>query len=141
MQDRGLHDHAGGGFFRYCVDRQWTIPHFEKMLYDQALGLWTYSVAARRFGREDYHRTAAGIIRSLQDSFLEDGLFNAALDADTNHHEGATYLWTPDEIRAALSPEQADAVCRPLTSPRVATSRAGTIWSGAVARGLCLTPE
>jgi uncharacterized protein len=110
MQDRGLHDHAGGGFFRYCVDRQWTIPHFEKMLYDQALGLWNYSVAARRFGREDYRRTAAGIIRSLQDSFLDEGLFNAALDADTNHHEGATYLWTPGEIREALSPEQADAV-------------------------------
>lgn len=110
MQNRGLHDHAGGGFFRYCVDRQWTIPHFEKMLYDQALSLWNYSVAARRFGREDYRRTAAGIIRSLQDSFQENGLFNAALDADTNHHEGATYLWTPDEIKSTLSPEQTEAI-------------------------------
>ena len=110
MQNRGLHDHAGGGFFRYCVDRQWTIPHFEKMLYDQALGLWNYSVAARRYGREDYRRTATGIIRSLQDSFLENGLFNAALDADTDHEEGATYLWTPDEVRAALSSDQAEAM-------------------------------
>ncbi|MGD9940933.1 MAG: thioredoxin domain-containing protein [Clostridia bacterium] len=110
MKDRGLHDHAGGGFFRYCVDRQWTIPHFEKMLYDQALSLWNYSAAARRFAREDYRRTASGIIRSLEDSFLEDGLFNAALDADTNHEEGATYLWTPDEIRSALSTEQAEAI-------------------------------
>ena len=108
MQNRGLHDHAGGGFFRYCVDRQWTIPHFEKMLYDQALSLWNFSAAAKRFGREDYRRTAAGIIRSLADSFLEDGLFNAALDADTNHEEGATYLWTPDEVRSALSREEAD---------------------------------
>jgi uncharacterized protein YyaL (SSP411 family) len=110
MQNRGLHDHAGGGFFRYCVDRQWTIPHFEKMLYDQALSLWNYSVAARRFGREDYRRTAAGIVHSLQHSFLDDGLFNAALDADTGHEEGATYLWTPDEIRAALSDDQAVAI-------------------------------
>jgi hypothetical protein len=110
MQDRGLHDHVGGGFFRYCVDKKWTIPHFEKMLYDQALSLWNYSVAARRFGREDYRRTAEGIIRSLQDSFLDGGLFNAALDADTNHDEGATYLWTPDEVRATLNPEQAEAI-------------------------------
>jgi uncharacterized protein YyaL (SSP411 family) len=110
MQERGLHDHAGGGFFRYCVDRRWTIPHFEKMLYDQALGLWNYSLAARQFGREDYRRTATGIIRSLQDSFLDASLFNAALDADTDHDEGATYLWTPDGIKAVLSPEQAAVV-------------------------------
>jgi hypothetical protein len=110
MQDRGLHDHVGGGFFRYCVDKKWTIPHFEKMLYDQALNLWNYSVAARRFGREDYRRTSAGIIRSLEDSFLDAGLFNAALDADTDHEEGTTYLWTPDELRAALSSGQAEAI-------------------------------
>ncbi len=110
MQERGLHDHVGGGFFRYCIDKKWTIPHFEKMLYDQAMSLWNYSVAARRFGRDDYRRTATGIIRSLEDSFLDEGLFNAALDADTNHEEGATYLWTPDEVRAALSAGQAEAM-------------------------------
>ena len=62
MMTRGLHDHLQGGFFRYTVDREWTIPHFEKMLYDQAMLLWNYAVASRLFGSSGYRETAAGIV-------------------------------------------------------------------------------
>ena len=97
---RGLHDHLQGGFFRYCVDRAWTVPHFEKMLYDQALLLWVYAVAARLFDDARYGAVARGVVRALDDTFLlPDGVYRSAHDADTNHVEGDTYLWTEDELR------------------------------------------
>jgi len=102
MSSGGLHDHLQGGFFRYCTDREWIIPHFEKMLYDQAQLLWVYALAARLFGRPDYAETARGVLRCLRDSFAQDGLFIAGLDADTEHHEGATYLWSVDELGGLL---------------------------------------
>lgn len=107
MQRRGLHDHLQGGFFRYCTDRGWTIPHFEKMLYDQAMLLWSYSLAARVFGREDFRRTAQGVYRCLEETFAEDGVYVSGHDADTDHAEGATYIWTPAEIDAVLGAEDA----------------------------------
>lgn len=110
MQRRGLHDHLQGGFFRYTVDRTWTIPHFEKMLYDQALLLWNYSVASRLFSREDYRRTAAGILRCLEETFRIDALYASGHDADTHHEEGATYLWSTDELEKLLSPESRTAL-------------------------------
>ncbi len=112
MQTRGLHDHLAGGFFRYTVDADWTIPHFEKMLYDQALCLWNYSVAARRFNSRSYQDTASGVIGCLEHDFLEDGLFNAAIDADTEHQEGATYLWPFEELRRVLNSAQLEALSR-----------------------------
>jgi len=105
MRSGGLHDHLQGGFFRYCTDSSWTIPHFEKMLYDQAQLLWTYALAARVWDRPDYAATARGVLRCLRESFLEDGLFISGLDADTNHHEGATYLWHLAEIEGIVGPE------------------------------------
>ena len=103
MMNRGLHDHLQGGFFRYCVDRRWQIPHFEKMLYDQAMHLWVYSLAVGVFGCDRYRRVVHKIIRCLKETFATgDGLFVTAHDADTDHLEGATYLWTPGEIRAVL---------------------------------------
>lgn len=110
MHARGLYDHLAGGFFRYTVDANWTIPHFEKMLYDQALCLWNYSLAARSFGNRAYRKTATGVIDCLNRDFLEDGLFNAAIDADTEHDEGATYIWSFQELRDLLSFEQLAAV-------------------------------
>ncbi|TVQ98124.1 MAG: thioredoxin domain-containing protein [Spirochaetaceae bacterium] len=106
MVTRGLHDHLQGGFFRYCVDRQWTIPHFEKMLYDQAMLLWNYAFATALWRDPAHEEAATGIVRCLSETFLHDGLLCAAHDADTNHHEGETYLWTRDEIERVLSPEQ-----------------------------------
>lgn len=106
MMIRGLHDHLQGGFFRYCVDSQWTIPHFEKMLYDQAMMLWVYSWAYTVFKKEEYKEVIDGIEKCLDETFLDDGLYISAHDADTEHHEGKTYLWTLKELRNALDPDE-----------------------------------
>jgi len=103
---RGLNDHLQGGIYRYCVDREWTIPHFEKMLYDQAMALWTYSLACRVTGRENYRRMSENIIRSLHETFAADGMYVSAFNADTDHREGATYLWSKEELAALLTAEE-----------------------------------
>ncbi|MBI4019748.1 MAG: thioredoxin domain-containing protein [Candidatus Aenigmarchaeota archaeon] len=100
---RGLHDHLQGGFYRYCTDSSWTIPHFEKMLYDQAMLLWVYSWASKVLGKYEYRIVAEMIIKCLEETFEGDGLFYSAHDADTNHEEGGTYLWTKTELENALS--------------------------------------
>ena len=103
----GLHDHLQGGFFRYCVDSQWVIPHFEKMLYDQAMLLWIYSLAYKIFKKEEYKLIAEKIIKCLEETFLSgENLFYSAHDADTNHEEGLTYLWTLEEIKRSLTEEE-----------------------------------
>ncbi|TVQ25050.1 MAG: thioredoxin domain-containing protein [Spirochaetaceae bacterium] len=117
MQQRGLHDHLGGGFFRYCVDEAWTIPHFEKMLYDQALLLWVYATAARLYGRDDYAQTAHGIAACLERDFLKEGLFVSAHDADTGHREGETYLWSREQIQEVLSAGEWEAFSRAYELP------------------------
>ncbi len=106
MMMRGLNDHLQGGIYRYCVDREWTIPHFEKMLYDQAMALWTYSLACRVTGRENYRRMSENIIRSLHETFAADGMYVSAFNADTDHREGATYLWSKEELAALLTAEE-----------------------------------
>lgn len=103
MMSRGLCDHLQGGFFRYCVDREWTIPHFEKMLYDQAMLLWVYSWALKVFDKPEYKNTVAGIIESLDETFFYNGLYISAHDADTNHKEGETYLWGVEELKERLN--------------------------------------
>jgi uncharacterized protein YyaL (SSP411 family) len=106
MCRRGLNDHLQGGIFRYCVDAEWKIPHFEKMLYDQALALWTYSLAFRVTGTVEYKTMADSIIRCLEESYGEDGLYISAHDADTGHVEGATYLWSWDQLKSELLPDE-----------------------------------
>jgi uncharacterized protein len=106
MQLRGLHDHLEGGIFRYCVDREWTIPHFEKMLYDQAMALWCYSLAYRLTSRDQYRITSEKILRCLDESFRTEDLYITGIDADTEHREGATYLWTYDQLKIELLPEE-----------------------------------
>jgi hypothetical protein len=105
MMSGGLTDHLQGGIFRYCVDRKWTIPHFEKMLYDQALSLWTYSLAYKVTGNPDYKVMAEKILKCLDECFEDNGLYVTAFNADTDHHEGATYLWSHDEIKSLLGEE------------------------------------
>jgi len=102
MRLRGLHDHLQGGIFRYCVDNEWTIPHFEKMLYDQAMALWVYALAFKVTGSFHYKTMAEKILRCLDDSFLSNGLYISAHDADTVHEEGATYLWSFEELSVVL---------------------------------------
>jgi uncharacterized protein YyaL (SSP411 family) len=109
----GLFDHLGGGFFRYCVDREWTIPHFEKMLYDNAALLGTYSDAYAATNETLYAdiagATADWLLRDMQDPR---GGFYSTLDADSEGHEGKFYLWTPAEIDALLEADEAAAIKR-----------------------------
>lgn len=94
----GLHDHLQGGFYRYTVDSKWQIPHFEKMLYDQAMHLWIYSLAVRLLKKDLYKDVVKQLIRCLKETFEIDGLFAAGHDADTEHEEGTTYTWKADEL-------------------------------------------
>ncbi len=111
MRLSGLNDHLQGGIFRYCVDRKWTIPHFEKMLYDQAMALWCYSLAYKVIGNNEYKKMAESIIRCLDDCFADNGLFISAHDADTEHVEGATYIWSYAELKASLGPDEFKRFC------------------------------
>ena len=106
MRLRGLSDHLQGGIFRYCVDREWTIPHFEKMLYDQAMALWCYALAYRVFGSEAYKVMAEGIVRCIEETFEKDGLFISAHDADTGHEEGGAYVWRYEDLVNALASDE-----------------------------------
>ncbi len=103
----GLNDHLGGGFFRYSVDARWEIPHFEKMLYDNAALLSAYSLAYR-FTRKPRYAAVASAAANwlLRDMRHQRGAFFAALDADSEGHEGLYYLWTPDQARALLPAEE-----------------------------------
>jgi uncharacterized protein YyaL (SSP411 family) len=112
MMRGGLNDHLQGGIFRYCVDREWTIPHFEKMLYDQAMALWCYALAWKITAVESYKRMALAIVRCLDDSFLHPGgLYVSSHDADTDHTEGVTYLWEYKSLQEALSTEEFSLLC------------------------------
>ncbi|MFE0437552.1 thioredoxin domain-containing protein [Streptomyces nigra] len=118
MARGGIYDQLGGGFARYSVDRDWVVPHFEKMLYDNALlcrvyaHLWraTGSDLARRVALE----TADFMVRELR---TEQGGFASALDADSDdgtgrHVEGAYYVWTPGQLREALGDDDAELAAR-----------------------------
>ena len=106
MAMRGLHDHLQGGFYRYCVDASWTIPHFEKMLYDQAMMLWVYSTAYKVLMKSEYKTIVEKIIVCLEQTYAHEGLYYAAHDADTGHQEGITYVWTKGELQKHLTQEE-----------------------------------
>ncbi|MBM3634716.1 MAG: thioredoxin domain-containing protein [Actinobacteria bacterium] len=111
MAAGGVCDQVGGGFHRYSVDDIWLVPHFEKMLYDNALLLRDYALAVRLTG-EDRHGEVAGRIAEylLREMRTEGGAFAAAQDADSPGGEGAFFTWTPDEIRDLLPATEAEAV-------------------------------
>ena len=106
MRLKGINDHLQGGIFRYCVDREWTIPHFEKMLYDQAMALWCYSLAYRVIGRGTYKTMAEKILKCLEECFKNEGLYITGYDADTLDEEGATYLWNYKQLKNELLPDE-----------------------------------
>jgi len=105
MAEGGLYDQLGGGFCRYSVDAEWMIPHFEKMLYDNGSLLAVYSLAAIATGEPLFRRVVAETADwALRDMQGPDGGFQAALDADSEGHEGRFYVWERAEIEALLSP-------------------------------------
>jgi len=110
MAAGGIHDHVGGGFHRYSTDTDWLVPHFEKMLYDQATLLRAYSAGYALTGSEHYRRVASGLVTYvLRDLTDPAGGWYAAEDADTQGVEGAFTCWQVDELRAVLGAD-ADAV-------------------------------
>ncbi|MHC4623168.1 MAG: thioredoxin domain-containing protein [Planctomycetota bacterium] len=108
MAKGGIYDHLGGGFHRYSTDVRWLVPHFEKMLYDQALLSGVYVQAYQAIGNEAYARTAREVFDYvLRDMTAPEGGFYSAEDADSEGKEGLFYVWTPAEIEGVLGPEHA----------------------------------
>jgi len=130
----GIFDQVGGGFHRYSVDAEWTVPHFEKMLYDNAQLAAIYAKASHAFGEPLYRRVArrtidyvlAEMTLAAGDQNASDigakphggataqkgGAFFSAQDAEVNHREGQNYLWTSEQLRELLSPDDAELVKR-----------------------------
>ena len=112
MAAGGVYDHIGGGFHRYSTDARWLVPHFEKMLYDNALLAMDYLEALQVAGRQDFARVAREILRYVQrDMTSAEGAFYSASDADSpdahgHNQEGLFYTWTPTEIEVVLGKDR-----------------------------------
>ncbi len=103
MRQGGIYDQVGFGFHRYSTDARWLVPHFEKMLYDQALLAMAYTEAFQATGKAEYRQTAREILTYvLRDMTSPEGGFYSAEDADSQGQEGKFYLWTQSEIRQVL---------------------------------------
>lgn len=111
MARGGIYDHLGGGFHRYSTDRMWNVPHFEKMLYDNALLAFTYLEGFQALGDSMF----AGVAKETLDYLLRDmqspdGAFYSAEDAGGVGKEGEYYIWTTEELKTLLAPEEMEAV-------------------------------
>ncbi len=109
----GIYDHLGGGFSRYSVDERWLVPHFEKMLYDNAQLLELLAIAYQRSGKALYrqraHETVAWLRREMTTG---EGAFSASLDADSEGEEGKFYVWSYDEVIKHLGIEDGEFFAR-----------------------------
>jgi uncharacterized protein YyaL (SSP411 family) len=113
MANGGMYDQIGGGFHRYSVDARWLVPHFEKMLYDNAqiprLYLEAWQVTRDPAQRAVVEDTLDYVLRDMRHP---EGAFFSATDADSEGEEGKYFVWTPDEVRAVVDPADVDLVCR-----------------------------
>ena len=121
MARGGIYDQLGGGFARYSVDKGWVVPHFEKMLYDNALLLRAYTRMSRRPGGTGVAAGEHGVLRAVAEETADwmvrdlrtaEGGFASALDADSEGEEGTYYVWTPAQLREVLGEEDADFAAR-----------------------------
>ncbi|HML45201.1 MAG TPA: DUF255 domain-containing protein, partial [Clostridia bacterium] len=112
MARGGICDQIGGGFMRYAVDRKWLVPHYEKMLGENALLALAYTQAYRQFGSDRDADTARHIFDwALREMLMPEGGFASAQDADSSEGEGAFYLWTPEAVKAVLGEARGEAAC------------------------------
>jgi uncharacterized protein len=117
MRLGGIHDHLGFGFHRYSTDAEWLVPHFEKMLYDQAMLAMAYTEAYQATGKSEYAKTAGEIFTYvLRDMTAPNGGFYSAEDADSEGVEGKFYVWNIDEIDRVLDSDEGDLVKRVLNA-------------------------
>ena len=116
MAGGGIYDHVAGGFHRYSTDEQWLVPHFEKMLYDNALLAVAYLEAWQATGNADFQRVVYEILAYTgRDMTSPEGAFYSATDADSKNssghmEEGWYFTWTPEELETILGKERADIV-------------------------------
>ncbi|MHC9292179.1 thioredoxin domain-containing protein [Mycobacterium sp. LTG2003] len=108
MARGGIYDQLAGGFARYSVDAYWAVPHFEKMLYDNALLLRAYAHLARRTGDPLARRISSETADFVTRELGVGGMFTSSLDADAAGREGLTYVWTPGELREILGGDDGD---------------------------------
>ncbi|WP_267162439.1 thioredoxin domain-containing protein [Halovenus salina] len=134
MANGGMYDHIGGGFHRYATDRDWTVPHFEKMLYDNAELPRAYLAGYQATGKERYATVARETLDFVERELTDDdGGFFATLDAqsetdDGEREEGAYYVWTPEEVQTAVDDEtDAELFCE-----RYGVTRAGNFEGATV---------
>jgi uncharacterized protein YyaL (SSP411 family) len=113
MARGGIYDHLGGGFARYSTDARWIVPHFEKMLYDNALLARIYLYAYQATGKSFYRQIAEETLEyTLRDMTGSEGGFYSSEDADSEGVEGKFYVWTKDEVTALLGEEEGEIFCR-----------------------------
>jgi uncharacterized protein YyaL (SSP411 family) len=113
MARGGMYDQVGGGFHRYSVDERWLVPHFEKMLYDNALLSRVYALAYERTGAWYYRRVATEIFDYvIREMTHPDGGFYSTTDADSEGEEGKFFVWSPAEVVDALGREDGELFCR-----------------------------
>ncbi len=111
MRLGGIYDHVGNGFHRYSTDPFWIVPHFEKMLYDQAMLIWAYTEAFQVTGKELYKSVVSDIFSFLEEDMKgDDPVYFSAIDADSEGMEGKYYIWKKDEIERAAG-DGSDAFC------------------------------
>jgi uncharacterized protein len=136
MARGGIYDQLAGGFARYSVDNAWAVPHFEKMLYDNALLLRAYAHWARRTGEPLARRVADQTARFMLDELREADMFTSSLDADADGREGSTYVWTQEQLAEVLGDDGG-----PWAASVFGVTEVGTFEAGASVLQLPADPD